>query len=107
MPAWEGMLLSTSATVSGTVVNATCASGYYFPDDGPVTKTTTCNATGQWNPEINDCVGKFKVFGLCKYVGLVLMVAKGNDFPDNGPFTKKTLCNATGQWNQEINDCHG
>ena len=61
LPAWEGMLLNTTETTSGTAVNATCSKGYSFPDEGHEVKVTKCNATGQWNPGINDCVGKFIV----------------------------------------------
>ena len=57
-PAWDGMTLNTTETVSGTAVNATCAEGYSFPDEGADVKISTCNSTGGWNPELNDCVGE-------------------------------------------------
>ena len=57
------MLVNTTDTVHGTRINATCALGHYFPDEGPNVKVSACNATGDWNPEINDCVGECIVVG--------------------------------------------
>ena len=51
---WNGLNVSSLNRTYQSVVNTTCFDGYYFKDE-TVTKEITCDAHGNWQPEMPTC----------------------------------------------------
>ena len=57
LPTWDGMVVSASNNHYQTAVNVSCVEGMMFPDR-TANKSAICNEYGEWEPPIEDCIGK-------------------------------------------------